>query len=146
MLQWLKSMRFCQRSFTSCLERIGDLPKATQLGKDGAGIKPVHVGMLSHVWLFATPQTVACWAPLSMGFSRQEYWSGLPFPSPGHLLNPGITPTSFASPALAGRCFTSWAIGLCNIWGLYDWSLSNSLAKGFSEVLETKELMEWHYH
>ena len=43
---------------------------------------------------FATPQTVALQAPLSMGFSRQEYWSGLPFPSPGNLPDPGIKPTS----------------------------------------------------
>ena len=48
------------------------------------------------------PWTVACQAPLSMGFSRQEYWSGLPFPSPGDLLNPGIKPASLKSPALAG--------------------------------------------
>ena len=41
-----------------------------------------------------TPWTVACQAPLSMGFSRQEYWSGLPFPSPGDLPNPGIKPKS----------------------------------------------------
>ena len=40
------------------------------------------------------PWAVACWAPLSMGFSRQEYWSGFPFPSPGHLSNPGIKPGS----------------------------------------------------
>ena len=45
----------------------------------------------------ATPWTVACQAPLSMGFSRQEYWSGLPLPSPGNLPNPGIEP---GSPAL----------------------------------------------
>ena len=44
----------------------------------------------------ATPQTVACQAPLSMGFSRQEYWNGLPFPSPGDLPNPGIKPGSLA--------------------------------------------------
>ena len=47
---------------------------------------------------------VACQAPLSMGFSRQEYWNGLPFPSPGDLPNPGIKPTS---PVLAGRFFTT---------------------------------------
>ena len=46
----------------------------------------------SHVQLFATLWTVACQAPLSMGLSRQEYWSGLPFPSPGSLPNPGIEP------------------------------------------------------
>ena len=48
--------------------------------------------------------TVACQPPLSMGFPRQEYWSGLPFPSPGDLPNPGIHP---ASPALAGGFFTT---------------------------------------
>ena len=49
---------------------------------------------LSRVRLFATPWTVAHQAPPSMGFSRQEYWSGLPFPSPGDLPNPGIKPRS----------------------------------------------------
>ena len=49
---------------------------------------------LSRVWLFETPRTVAYHAPLSVGFSRQEYWSGLPFPSPGDLPNPGIEPRS----------------------------------------------------
>ena len=49
---------------------------------------------LSHVQLFATPWTVALQAPLSMGFSRQEYWSGLPFLSPGDLSDPGIKPRS----------------------------------------------------
>ena len=63
--------------------------------------------MLSHVRLFATPCTVARQAPLSMGFSRQEYYSGLPFPSPGNLSDPGIEPVSLASPALAGRFFTT---------------------------------------
>ena len=47
-----------------------------------------------HVQLFATPWTVARQAPLSMGFSRQEYWSGLPFPSPGDLPDPGVEPKS----------------------------------------------------
>ena len=50
--------------------------------------------VLSHVQLFATPMTVAHRAPLSMGFSRQEYWSGLPCPSPGDLPDPGIKPGS----------------------------------------------------
>ena len=62
---------------------------------------------LSHVQLFATPWTVACQAPLSMGFFRQEYWSGLPFPPPGGLPNPGIEPVSLVSPVLAGRFFTT---------------------------------------
>ena len=57
----------------------------------------MHVCVLSHIQLFATLWTVAYQAPLSMGFSRQEYWSGLPFPSPGDLPNPGI---EAGSPAL----------------------------------------------
>ena len=57
----------------------------------------VKVKSLSRVRLFATPWTVAYQAPPSMGFSRQEYWSGVPFPSPGDLPNPGIEP---GSPAL----------------------------------------------
>ena len=62
----------------------------------------VKVKSLSRVQLFATPWTVARQAPLSMEFSRQEYWSGLPFPIPGDLPNPGIKPTSLSSPVLAG--------------------------------------------
>ena len=54
---------------------------------------------LCPVWLFETPWIVSCQAPLSMVFSRQEYWSGLPFPSPGHLHDPRMEP---GSPALAG--------------------------------------------
>ena len=52
----------------------------------------VKVKSLSHVQLFLTPRTVAYQAPLSMGFSRQEYWRGVPGPSPGDLLDPGIEP------------------------------------------------------
>ena len=59
---------------------------------------------LCRVQLFGAPWTIACQAPLPMGFSKQEYWSGLPFPSPGDFLNPGIKP---ASPALAGGFFTT---------------------------------------
>ena len=54
----------------------------------------LHSWLLSHVWLFVTPWTVALKAPLSMEFSRQEYWSGLPFPSPEDLPEPGIEPQS----------------------------------------------------
>ena len=54
----------------------------------------VKVKSLSHVQLFAAPRTVARQAPLSMGLPRQEYWSGLPFPSPGDLPDPGIQPQS----------------------------------------------------
>ena len=66
------------------------------------------VCVLSHIRLFETPWTLARQAPLSMGISRQEYWSGLPLPSPGDLPDPGIEP---ASPALAGGFFTLRALG-----------------------------------
>ena len=71
----------------------------------------MYVHSVSCVWLFATPRTVAHQALLSRGFSRQEYWSGLPFPTPGDLLDPGIERTSLMSPALASRFFitsTTW--------------------------------------
>ena len=54
--------------------------------------------------------TVACQAPLSMGFSRQEYWNGLPCPPPGDLPDPGVEPASLASPALTGEFFATRAI------------------------------------
>ena len=65
--------------------------------------------MLSHfscVWFFVTPWTVACQAPQSIGFSRQEYWSGLPCPSLGNFPKPGIKPMP---PALQADFFTDWA-------------------------------------
>ena len=68
--------------------------------------------VLSHfslAQLFATPQTAAHQTPLSMGFSRQEYWSGLPCPPPGQLSDPGIELVSLLSPALAGGFFTTSA-------------------------------------
>ena len=70
--------------------------------------KKVKVKSLSHVRLFAIPWSVVYQASLSMGFSRQEYWSGLPFPSLGNLPDPGIEPVS---PALAGRFFTTKPLG-----------------------------------
>jgi len=76
-----------------------------------SGIFPTKTVLCDHsvvcfvapLCLFATPWTVARQAPLSMGFSRQASWSGLPFPSPGNLPEPGI---ELKSPALAGRFFT----------------------------------------
>ena len=65
------------------------------------------VRVLSRIQPFAIPWTVARQTPKPMGFSRQEYWSGLPSPPPGDLPNPGIEPISPASPALAGRFFTT---------------------------------------
>ena len=62
--------------------------------------------------LCAIPWTVAHQAPLTMGFPRQEYWSGLPCPSPGDLPDPGMESGSLTSPALAGRFFTSVPPGI----------------------------------
>ena len=67
----------------------------------------VCVHVLSHVWLFDTPWTVACQGPLSMEFSRQKYWCGLPLSTLDYLPSPGIEPTSLAPPALAGRFFST---------------------------------------
>ena len=72
----------------------------------------LSVSVLSHFSInrhFATLRTLTCQAPLSVGFSRQEYWSELPFPPPGDLPNPGIKPASLMSPALAGGFFTTSA-------------------------------------
>jgi len=92
------------------------------VGGGGSG-KPVHSFSLlqfhSHedacvlsrlcVQPFVTPWIISCRAPLSVGFSRQEYWSGLPCPPPGDLPNPGIKPVPLVSPALAGGFFTTSA-------------------------------------
>ena len=106
--------------------------------------------------------TIARQAPLSMGFSRWEYWSGLPLPSPGDLLHPGIKPSSLMSPALAGRFFTTTATWealstifkshsgdfshkFCKVLshGCQEWSQDNttapSLFQSWSSVLRSPE-------
>ena len=85
----------------------------------------------SHVQLCAPLWTVACQAPLSVGFSRQEYWSGLPCSLPGYLPHPGSEPMSLMSPALAGRFFTTSAT-----WeALASWNYSLSSFLPFSLFL-----------
>ena len=80
------------------------MPCFLQVKLNLASIKCVWgTQLLSHIWLFVIPGTVAHHTPLSIGFSRQECWSGLPFPSPGDLPDPGVEPVS---PALAGGFFT----------------------------------------
>ena len=81
----------------------------------------------SRVRLFATLWIIACQAPLSMGFSRHEYWSGLPCPPPGDLPDPGIRPASLMSPALAGSFFTTSATWEAQVWVLSGHSFSSSL-------------------
>ena len=76
-----------------------------------------------------TPCSVACQAPLSTRFSRQKYWSGLPFPFPGDLPDPGIEPASPASPALAGEFFTTKPPGkriLYIVMYIYQYQSPNS--------------------
>ena len=80
----------------------------------------VKVKSLSHARLFVTPWTVAYQALLSMGFSRQEYWSGLPFPSPGDLPNPGIEPRS---PTLQAGCLPAEPQGQLKNTGVGSLSL-----------------------
>ena len=72
-------------------------------------MKGVCVYVFSHVQLFVTPWTTACQAPLSMEFSKQDYWSGLPHPLSGDLPDPGIKPEYLVSPTLADEFFTASA-------------------------------------
>ena len=90
-------------------------------------------GHFSCVQLFVTLWTIACQPPLSVGFSSQEYWSGLPRSPPGGLPDPGIQLTCFTSPALAGRFFTTsttWeALVLSTvIWNLSDFNTQSLLS------------------
>ena len=81
-------------------------------------VQACSIPSVMSVWLFVTLWTVALQAPLSVGFSREEFQSGLPLPPPGDLPNPGIEPTS---PALAGGFFTT---------GLSYWGQKKYLGKG----------------
>ena len=95
----------------------------------------------SHVQLFATLCTVAGQAPLSMGFSRQEYWSGLPCPPSGNLPNPGMEPTSLTSPVLTGRFFTTsttWEAPSSQVFPdgrILPWPVKGTLSPGSLLVL-----------
>ena len=81
---------------------------------------------LSHVGLFATPWTVAQQAPLSMEFSRQEYWNGLTFPSPGDLPDPGIKPWSPTLQADALPSEPPGKPGALGAWNLSHWITSEA--------------------
>ena len=126
----------------------------------------LQVTMLSRVQLFATPWTVACWAPLSMDFCRQEYWSEVPFLSPGGLPNSGIGLASPASPALVGRFFSIKPLGkpsqkeyiqiICTqIKKFYKWvvhfhttvrKVSFILAKSFLLIISTDSFSSMELH
>ena len=94
----------------------------------------VVLSCFSRVRLFATLWTIACQAPLSMGFSRQEYWSGLPFCPPGDLPDPDMEPASLTSPALAGGVFTASAT-----WEAPVRSLQRQTSLGIKEELKIHE-------
>ena len=150
--------------FSSFLKKFGCTRSKLQ-----HAVSLIDVLVLSRVWLFATSYTVACQAPLFMGFSRQDYWSELPFPSPGHLLNPGIEP---ASPTLAGGFFstelpekprrdvlsktsraTSWGHSMVNMpaWPSKHWpprlskcraeSTESCLGSGYGAIRETPSVL-----
>ena len=104
--------------FTSkWMPRKGNLPALGPLFPKWRNLVPFGVCVLCPVWLSVTPWTVALQAPLSMGFSKEEYWSGWPFPPPGDLPDPGIEPVSPASLALAGRFvfFFLFFLTLCHL-------------------------------
>ena len=90
-----------------CRQILYQLSLTCQEGSVGSGCV---LSCFSCVQLFATLWTVTCQAPLSKGFSSQEYWSGLPWPPPGDLSNLGIKPASRMPPAQSGRFFTTTAI------------------------------------
>ena len=102
---------------------------STSIYNDISGVSNpmcVHVLCFSYVQLFVTPWTIACQTLLSMGFSRQEYWSRLLWPPPGDLSNPGIEPSS---PTLAGGFLTTNAT-----WEAQVISLDTIRIKATSEI------------
>ena len=107
----------------------------------------VYVCMLSHfshVQLFMTLRTVALQSPVSMGFSRQKYWSRLPCHPLGDLPNPGIEPTSLLSPALAGRLFTTGPTWDTSI-NIFKEKKKEKKEAPFSPAMLSKKLFSQHH-
>ena len=136
---WLET---CQNQFVLCADKYNTLNCVFTLKEKSSfetnwkisgntipvGILVYSVWVLSHfsrVWLSVTLWTVAHQPPLSMGFSRQEYCSGLPCPPPGNLPNPGIKPLSLMSPVLAGGFFTISTPWETHLLGEVKWSESH---------------------
>ena len=118
------------------------LAQERDVGK--VGIKKLCLCVFSHVPLLATPWTAACQALWSMGFSRQEYGSDLPFPPPGHLSNPGIQTAFLAFPELSGGFFITAAT-----WEVWDFKIKEMKesklyeeAKGNQHTLGSENLKE----
>ena len=103
---WQKPLQYC-KVISLQLIKINEKTTTTTRKLLYYGYQSGLAQSFSRVQLFATMRTVARQAPLSMGFSRQEYWSGVPFPPQGDLPDPGIGPESLASPALADGFFTT---------------------------------------
>ena len=106
----------------------------------------MHAKSLWHVQFFVTLHTVACQDPLFVGFSRQEYWSGLPFPSLGDLSDSGIKPVSLTSPALAARFFptsTTWkyVCSFCHFVNCFGFVFVRSFFPPPSSLLFSYDLM-----
>ena len=98
----------------------------------------------SCIWFFAILWTLAHQSPLSMGLFRQEYWSELPFPSPGDLLDPGIELASRESPALADKFFTTDSLPGATWEAPGKWVYSlNQIFKGGTVSREGVNLLEW---
>ena len=95
----------------------------------------------SCVGLFETPRVIDHQAPLSIEFSRQDYWSGLPFPIPGHIPDQGIKPTSLLSLALTSRFFTTWAIWEFPRW-IFWWMQMQKFSTEYSQTKYNHMLKE----
>ena len=113
------------------------------LGNQGTG-KLSNLPEITQSWgcmlnRFSHVRLYACQAPLSMGFPRQEYWSGLPCPPPGDLPDPGIEPASLTSPALAGRFFTTSITGLCSLSPHSEPLWKNDLREALDFLLKVME-------
>ena len=125
--------------FSSSIFFISHLVTHITYTHDTLGLHPMCVCSVVSDSLRPHELYVACQAPLSMGFSRQEYWSELPFPISGHLPNPGIEPTSLVSPALEGKFFITSATlevsdlhpNTCLFGSYWKWYFKNILNFGF---------------
>ena len=114
----------------SCCLGLGILSVKPTLVRAQEGSEGVSLSVLSDSLV---PWTIAQQAPLSMGFSMQEYWSGLLFPMPGDLPNPGIEPRSLEFPALAGEFFTVWT-----------WSLREEEGREGSHTFDGATCFSWN--
>ena len=114
-VQWLKLYTFTAKGLGLIPGQGIKIPQVTCCSKKTKRPTSVCVCVFSFsvVSDFVTPWTVAPQAPLSMGFSRQEYWSGLPFPPPRDLPDPGIEPGSPESPIY---CIGRWIFCHCGTW------------------------------